>query len=85
MMVYLSYFKAMGFSFTAIMVFSMLLFQASDIGSSLWLTRWTNDPFLTNISNRNTSEYSHLTNEYLSGYSLFGLGQGKTKFDFVQV
>ncbi|CAE1165293.1 Probable multidrug resistance-associated protein lethal(2)03659,GDP-mannose 4,6-dehydratase sdnI,Bile pigment transporter 1,ATP-binding cassette transporter abc2,GDP-mannose 4,6 dehydratase,GDP-mannose 4,6 dehydratase 1,Multidrug resistance-associated protein 5,ABC transporter C family member 13,GDP-mannose 4,6 dehydratase 2,Multiple drug resistance-associated protein-like transporter 1,Canalicular multispecific organic anion transporter 2,GDP-mannose 4,6-dehydratase,Cystic fibrosis transmembrane conductan len=75
MKIYFSYLSAMGLGFTAVMLIGETLFQASDIGSSLLLTKWTDDPFLSNSSNLNSSEYSHLTNEYLSGYSLFGLSQ----------
>lgn len=75
MKIYFSYLSAMGLGFTALMLIGETLFQASDIGSSLLLTKWTDDPFLSNSSNLNTSEYSDLTNDYLSGYSLFGLSQ----------
>lgn len=45
------------------------IFQAFQIGSNLWLTRWSND--------KRVEHDTSLRDMYLGVYGAFGFGQGK--------
>lgn len=45
------------------------VFQAFQIGSNLWLTKWSND--------KNVATDTDLRDMYLGVYGAFGFGQGK--------
>lgn len=45
------------------------VFQAFQIGSNLWLTKWSND--------KNVATDTGLRDMYLGVYGAFGFGQGK--------
>lgn len=46
------------------------VFQAFQIGSNLWLTKWSND--------KNVANDTGLRDMYLGVYGAFGFGQGKS-------
>jgi len=46
------------------------VFQAFQIGSNLWLTKWAND--------QNVGNDTSLRDMYLGVYGAFGFGQGKS-------
>ena len=52
------------------------LFGVSSVLSSLWLTKWTEDPVLQNASLTNTSIYLQHRDLYLGVYGGFGVLQG---------
>ncbi|XP_014786272.1 multidrug resistance-associated protein 1 [Octopus bimaculoides] len=80
--VYINYIKAFGVLLFISMLFSNLMIHLSNILSSFWLTEWTENPYMLNDSNINTTHYKELTNMYLGGYGGFGLGVGVSAIIF---
>lgn len=78
--VYKHYLKSVGVSLTILTVLLNIIYQGFSVGSSLWLSKWTNDK--TAFNDTNTRDM------YLGVYAAFGLGQGmfslfiKNGFDF---
>lgn len=70
--VYLYYFKWVGNHMAVAAITLIILSQASNLLSNIWLSRWSTDP---------KAEEDKWRNIYLIGYGVFGFGQGKS-FDF---
>lgn len=46
--------------------------------SNIWITKWTDDPVLSNSSvDTNSTRYTHLRDYYLETYGLIGLAEGR--------
>lgn len=67
----------MGYISVVIVFVSVSLFQGLNIFSNFWLTYWTEDPVLKNVSLSGTPEYEQKYVYYLLMYLLFGVLQGK--------
>lgn len=81
MKVYINYIKAFGVLLFIALIFFNLMIHLNSILSSFWLTQWTENPYMLNVSNINTSHYEELTNMYLGVYGCFGLGVGKSNYN----
>ena len=77
MAVYLQYINAVGVVTFIILTFLYLLFQVSSSGSAVWLSMWTDDKILSNITARGSDEFVNQNNMYLAIYGLLGLSQSK--------
>ncbi|XP_005096296.1 multidrug resistance-associated protein 1 [Aplysia californica] len=75
MNVYFEYVKAVGVLTFVIMTLTYLFFQASNTGSALWLSEWTDDELLANSSASGTSEFIDRNNMYLAVYGILGVAQ----------
>ena len=75
--VLLNYIKAMGSISTIFVFVCVSLFQGLNIFSNFWLTYWTEDETLKNISLSGTAEYEEKYIFYLLMYLLFGVLQGR--------
>ena len=75
--VLLNYIKAMGSISTIFVFVCVSLFQGLNIFSNFWLTYWTEDETLKNISLSGTVEYEEKYIFYLLMYLLFGVLQGR--------
>jgi len=53
------------------------VYQAAGVGNSIWLARWTDDKFLMNASNVNTTQFKTKNFQYLEVYGAIGLCQGR--------
>jgi len=53
-----------------------ILYNVAGILSSIWLAKWTDDPYLKDPTNLNTTEYKNKNYMYLGIYGAFGIGQG---------
>ncbi|XP_053400725.1 multidrug resistance-associated protein 1-like isoform X1 [Mercenaria mercenaria] len=74
--VFRSYLKAMGYLATTIALVFMTIFQAMSVYSNYWLTYWTEDALLKNLSLGHTREYENKFVYYLVGYTIIGIIQG---------
>ncbi|XP_016987824.1 multidrug resistance-associated protein 1 isoform X5 [Drosophila rhopaloa] len=70
--VYKHYIKSVGIFLSVATLVLNFVFQAFQIGSNLWLTKWAND--------ENVSNDTGLRDMYLGVYGAFGFGQGFTSF-----
>jgi len=75
--VFRSYAKAMGYLVLACVVIFMLGFQSLNVFSNYWLTYWTEDPLLKNVSRGYTPEYESKFTYYLVWYTVIGVLQGR--------
>ncbi|KAH8403128.1 hypothetical protein KR222_005772 [Zaprionus bogoriensis] len=66
--VYKHYIKSVGYFLAIATLVLNFVFQAFQIGSNLWLTKWSND--------KEVETDTGLRNMYLGVYGAFGLGQG---------
>ncbi|XP_033248599.1 multidrug resistance-associated protein 1 isoform X5 [Drosophila miranda] len=70
--VYKHYIKSVGIFLSVATLVLNFVFQAFQIGSNLWLTKWAND--------ENVGNDTGLRDMYLGVYGAFGFGQGITSF-----
>ncbi|KPU73781.1 uncharacterized protein Dana_GF14209, isoform O [Drosophila ananassae] len=70
--VYKHYIKSVGIFLSVATLVLNFVFQAFQIGSNLWLTKWANDQRVENDTS--------LRDMYLGVYGAFGFGQGLTSF-----
>lgn len=73
--VFVSYARALGFIMSFLLLTSYLLFEASAMFSNIWLSEWTEDKDLQNMTLVNTTHYKDKMDLYLSVYGGFGLLQ----------
>ena len=71
------YARAMGITGVIWTFISIIVYQAINAYSNIWLTFWTEDPYLKNQSLVNTTEYSDTNNVYIIVYTVMGLVQSK--------
>lgn len=74
--VFMMYFRAIGMAASAIILAIFIVFQVSSVGANIWLSIWTNDKELANISLANTTEYQNRNYMFLGIYAAFGVVQG---------
>ncbi|XP_037822339.1 multidrug resistance-associated protein 1 isoform X12 [Lucilia sericata] len=70
--VYKHYIKSVGIFLSMATLILNFVFQAFQIGSNLWLTKWSNDKLVSNDTG--------LRDMYLGVYGAFGFGQGLCNF-----
>ncbi|KAL4216369.1 hypothetical protein ACF0H5_024096 [Mactra antiquata] len=71
-----NYIKAMGVATMCLVFVSMCLFQGLNVFGNFWLTYWTEDELLKNVSLSGTQEYENKYLYYMLMYLLFGVFQG---------
>lgn len=71
------YAKAMGYIAVIFVMLFMIGFQSLNVFSNYWLTYWTEDTILKNISIGHTDEYESQFVYYLVGYTIIGVVQSK--------
>nr|KAG5688633.1 hypothetical protein BaRGS_017487 [Batillaria attramentaria] len=81
--VILDFMRAYGLWSSIMVVFMLILYQGLGIVASIWLSMWTEDPYLRNVTLSGTSEYNAKTYTYLAVYSVFGVLQGVATLVFV--
>ncbi|KAL3269853.1 hypothetical protein HHI36_008911 [Cryptolaemus montrouzieri] len=69
--VYKQYISSMGSILCCFILLCNIMYQAFGVGSSFWLSKWSNENSVVTISKRN---------EYLEVYGLLGFGQGIFSF-----
>uniref|UniRef100_A0A2C9K9A9 ABC-type glutathione-S-conjugate transporter n=1 Tax=Biomphalaria glabrata TaxID=6526 RepID=A0A2C9K9A9_BIOGL len=74
--VYLVYIKAVGLFTFIFMTLIFTIFQGSSTFSAIWLSMWTDDKLLANVSAAGSSEYVAKNNLYLGIYGALGFAQG---------
>lgn len=67
--VYKYYIRNIGWGICILTLSMQVLYQGMNVGSSLWLSQWSTDFRAAEPGRRNM---------YLTGYGLFGLGQGES-------
>ncbi|XP_041373545.1 multidrug resistance-associated protein 1-like isoform X2 [Gigantopelta aegis] len=83
--VFLEYSKAVGGLATLCMFVLYAVYQGGTIGSSIWLSLWTDDALLANLSVVNTTDYQNTNDKYLGIYALIGLLQACLMFAYSMV
>ncbi|XP_060605432.1 multidrug resistance-associated protein 1-like [Ruditapes philippinarum] len=75
--VFMSYAKAVGYKSCLAVVILYGIYQALSVWSSVWLTDWTSDDKLQNLTYwpANSTERRHKNDYYLGIYGAFGVGQ----------
>ena len=68
--------KSLGMIFSILIMFFMLLTQGSSMFANVWLSQWTDDPFLKNQSNAGDAAYTEKNDLYLGVYGAMGFVQG---------
>jgi len=58
------------------MLLFFMLSQVVNIYSNVWLSEWTSDPLLMNVTLSNTSQFTSRQNLFLGVYAALGGGQG---------
>ncbi|XP_046571958.1 LOW QUALITY PROTEIN: multidrug resistance-associated protein 1-like [Haliotis rubra] len=79
-----TYFRALGVTGGLIIIVCFLLFRATGVFSNVWLSIWTDEPRLKNLTLwANTSDVTSLSYYYLSVYSAATFSQAVLIFFFV--
>ncbi|XP_060079836.1 multidrug resistance-associated protein 1-like [Ylistrum balloti] len=73
--IFMRYARAVGLLATLIIFLLFICYQGASVGSNIWLSVWTDDKDLANVSNANTTAYKNKNYTYLGGYAAFGIGQ----------
>ncbi|GAB1607734.1 resistance-associated 1-like [Argonauta hians] len=74
--VFLQYARALGLILFGAVFSLMILNQASLMFANIWLSQWTDDPFLKNTNNTGTPDYNTKNYIYLGVYGTVGFIQG---------
>ncbi|XP_052786998.1 multidrug resistance-associated protein 1-like [Mya arenaria] len=74
--VLIRYLRAMGIPSVVCVLLSMTLYQGLNVFSNFWLTFWTEDPVLLNITLAGTSQYEQTFTYYLVLFTVYGILQG---------
>ncbi|CAG5118189.1 unnamed protein product [Candidula unifasciata] len=75
--------RAFGICFAISLVALLILYQGVGVGASIWLSRWTDDPYLQNHSLVETELFLTKTYTYLAVYSALGFVQAVCALAFV--
>ena len=67
---------AMGYGIIFVVFINVSLFQGLNVFSNFWLTYWTEDELLKNVTLSDTPEYEERYLYYLLMYLLYGVIQG---------
>ncbi|XP_071095599.1 multidrug resistance-associated protein 1-like [Haliotis cracherodii] len=73
--VFMDYAKAIGGITTFFIFFIFAIYQAATMASNIWISMWTDDALLKNLSLVNTSDYQDKNVMYLGVYGAFGVVQ----------
>lgn len=73
--IFLEYMRSLGIICSCIIIMLMMLNQGSSMFASIWLSEWTDDPFLKNHSNVQDAEYTSKNYLYLGIYGVMGVVQ----------
>lgn len=76
------YAHAMGYLALLLVMLFMVAFQSLSVFSNYWLTYWTEDTLMKNISLGHTSEYEDRYVYYLVCYTIIGVIQGILNYVF---
>uniref|UniRef100_A0A0L8GHH2 ABC-type glutathione-S-conjugate transporter n=1 Tax=Octopus bimaculoides TaxID=37653 RepID=A0A0L8GHH2_OCTBM len=74
--VFLKYARALGLCLFTWVFILMILNQGSLMFANIWLSQWTDDPYLKNLNNTRNPEYNTKNYIYLSVYGAVGIIQG---------
>jgi hypothetical protein len=74
--VFQKYAKSMGYIALIFVMVFMVAFQSLNVFSNYWLTYWTEDELMKNVSLGHTSEYENRYVYYLVWYTVIGVIQG---------
>ena len=76
--VYMSYLRAFGFKSFFLLLCLFGLFESTTVASSYWLTRWTSDEDLQNLTalSADSEERFHRNVYYLLGYGVIAVIEG---------
>lgn len=66
----------MGYLSTTIALLFMSAFQGLSVYANYWLTYWTEDTLLKNLTLGHTEKYEEKFVYYLAGYTIIGVLQG---------
>uniref|UniRef100_A0A2C9KB02 ABC-type glutathione-S-conjugate transporter n=1 Tax=Biomphalaria glabrata TaxID=6526 RepID=A0A2C9KB02_BIOGL len=83
MAVFVTLLKAFGYISAAMVPVTLILYNGFNIWTGIWLSDWTDDPFLRNDSNIGTEDYTSKTYYYLGIYSAMTLAQVITNAGFI--
>ncbi|GFS26380.1 multidrug resistance-associated protein 1, partial [Elysia marginata] len=64
--------RAFGICFAVSLIALLMVYQGVGVGASIWLSKWTDDAYLRNLSLTHTEMYMTKTYTYLSVYSALG-------------
>lgn len=73
----MKYLSAIGGLFSLLILGLFMVYNGAGIYSSIWLSQWTDDPYLKDSSHVNTTKYKNLNYKYLGVYGGLGLVQGR--------
>lgn len=74
--IYMHYFRAIGLPLFILSLFIYTAYSAASVFSGIWLSMWTDDDLLLNVSRSGESGYTDRSNMYLGVYAASGIGQG---------
>ena len=69
--------RAFGVGAAAVALLLVLFYHAISISANIWLSRWTDDSFLRNVSQAGRAEYKERTAMYVGVYAGLGILQGE--------
>ncbi|BFZ17596.1 hypothetical protein BsWGS_20635 [Bradybaena similaris] len=73
--IFIAFLRAFGYFCAAMVTVSLILYNGFNVASGIYLSAWTDDPFLKNESNTGTDSYTSKTYMYLGIYTLLSLLQ----------
>ncbi|XP_005091940.1 canalicular multispecific organic anion transporter 2 [Aplysia californica] len=73
--VFIAILKAFGYLPASTIPFFLVVFIGFNVGTGIWLSKWTDDPYLRNETNVGTARYMDDTYYYLGLYIFFSLMQ----------
>lgn len=74
--VYLAFVRAVGVSPVVLVFLSVLIYSGLNVYSNFWLTFWTEDSYLKNMTLTNTTTYHDKYTMYLGVFTALVVGQG---------
>ncbi|XP_055893890.1 multidrug resistance-associated protein 1-like isoform X1 [Biomphalaria glabrata] len=75
--------RAYGVIYAVFLVVSLILYQSVSAAASVWLSTWTDDPYLLNLTLSTTDLYESKTWTYLAVYSSLGFVQAICALGFI--
>ncbi|GFN81567.1 canalicular multispecific organic anion transporter 1 [Plakobranchus ocellatus] len=75
--------RAFGICFAVSLIALLMVYQGVGVGASIWLSMWTDDAYLRNLSLTHTETYMTKTYTYLAVYSALGFVQAVCALAFV--
>ncbi|XP_012946646.1 multidrug resistance-associated protein 1 [Aplysia californica] len=75
--------RAFGICFAVSLICLLMVYQGVGVGASIWLSKWTDDSYLANVSLAHTDKFRTKTYTYLAVYSALGFVQAVCALAFV--